>query len=592
MTRLLTLLVTLCFLFSAPSIALSNGKDSQPEVRGELGKRIDQHFTRLAAFGFSGAALVAKDGKVVLHKGYGLSDRARYVPVTTETVFDIASITKQFTAAAILRLEIDGKLKTTDTISRFFPNTPEDKSAITLHQLLTHTSGLQAVLDGNQPVNRDQFIEGMLKSPLNSKPGERFAYSNAGFTLLAAIIETVSGKSYEAFLTEQLFKPAGMSNTGFYEDKDKWEASRVAHGYDESRDRGAPTRWDRDYRFRGSSYVLTSAIDLYRWDQMLEGESILNKASKQKFFTAHTAAEPAGTSYAYGWNVIKTPRGTRQIGHDGIGFGFNTVYSRYVDEGVTVIVLSNLTLGRLLPVGPIERDLSEIIFDGRGTSLPAAIDIDRTSLPRYEGTYELASKAKLSIKVVDGSLQISAEGQEALDLLSGASREEREKNSDFSERGKAVFLGISKGDFEPFIREIRDRMPSDQARQAVGGLWKRFVDRHGPFKSLDILGTVTEPEAHMTYVRLNFEKGFEYRRVRWENGTLAFILQTNMPLIPTGLAPRSQTELYSYHLGLARLARLTFNFNDRKEVIGLTFVAGDNRASARRVESDRTGNAN
>lgn len=590
MSKPLTLLTMLLFIFFIPA-AVADGNPLSATVKDDLGERLDNHLSRLAAFGFSGSVLVARDGKVILNKGYGLADRKNRVPVTTETVFDIASITKQFTAAAILKLEMAGKLKTTDTIGKFFSKVPEDKTSITLHHLLTHTSGLRAVLDGNEGVSRDQFVEGMLGTPLNSKPGEKYAYSNAGFTLLAAIVEIVSNQSYETFLTEQLFKPASMLNTGFYEDKSKWDSSRVARGYDEDRDRGAPTEWNRDYRFRGSSYVLVSAGDLYKWEQALKTGAMLSNTAKQKFFAAHTPADP-GTSYAYGWVVGKTPRGTRQISHDGIGFGFNSVYARYIDEGVTMILLSNQTLGRFLPVGPLERDLSTIIFNGKSTTLPAHVAIDQTVLRKYAGVYELASKAKLSVKVVDDGLQISAEGQEALDLLSGANADERRKNADFSERGKTVFLAISRGDLEPFIRELRGRMPADGARQAIGGLWKRLEDRHGPFKSLDVLGTVTEPEAHMTYFRINFEKGMEYRRIRWENGSLAFILQTNFPVIPTQFAPKSETEFRGYHLGIARLSQLSFDFNDRKEISGLAFRTGDGKVSARKVEVDKNGNAN
>lgn len=586
MTKLLTLLFLLLFIPNT----MVEANASSSEVKGDLGKRLDSHLTRLAAFGFSGAALVAKDGRIVLHKSYGLSDRARRVAITSETVFDIASITKQFTAAAILKLEMAGRLKPSDPISKFFSNVPEDKSAITLHQLLTHTSGLRAVLDGNEAVSRDQFIEGMLKTKLNSKPGERYAYSNAGYTLLAAVIEKVSGQSYETFLTQQLFEPTGMSNTGFYEDKTKWDSSRVARGYDEDRDRGAPTEWDKDYRFRGSSYALTSAGDLFRWEQALSGEAILSKQAKQKFFTPHTPAD-AGSSYAYGWAVTKTGRGTRKIGHDGIGFGFNTVYWRYVDEDVTMIVLSNQVLGRFLPLGPIERDLSEIIFKGKRTTLPETISVDQKNLQRYEGVYELDSKARLTVKVAGDALQISAEGQEAIDLLSSATADERKKHADFNERGREVFLGISRGDYDPFLRENKNRIPADDARKALSALWKRFEDRHGQFKSLDMLGTVTEPEASMTYVRLNFERGVEYRRIRWEQGSLAFILQTTFPLLSTTLAPRSQSEFYAYHLGVARLGRAEFDFVENEKVTKLTFHTSNGKTSARRTEADKAGSA-
>ncbi|MEW6213487.1 MAG: serine hydrolase domain-containing protein, partial [Acidobacteriota bacterium] len=312
----------------SPAVEISHITDDAI-ARGDLGQRLDQHLYRLASFGFSGSVLVAKGRQIVFHKACGLADRARNIPVTTDTVFDIASITKQFTAAALLRLEMAGKLKTSDTIDKFFPNVPADKAAITLEQLLTHTSGMGGVLNGAESVTRDQFIDGILRQPLTSKPGEKYAYSNAGFTLLAALIEIVSKQTYEEFLNHQLFKPAGMIGTGFYEDKTRWPASLVAHGYDEATDRGAPTSWKPDYRFRGSSYVLTTAGDLFKWEMALRGDSILNREAKRKFFSAPAPTDEPGRRYGYGWLAEKTARRTALVSHDGIGFGFNSIFQRY-----------------------------------------------------------------------------------------------------------------------------------------------------------------------------------------------------------------------------------------------------------------------
>lgn len=593
MSKSLTTLALIFYSFFSNSVCIAGGQPA-PSVfpvveinhapliddaiaRGDLGQRLDQHMSRLADFGFSGSVLVAKGRQVIFHKAYGLADRARNIPVTTATVFDIASITKQFTAAAILRLEMAGKLKTSDPINKIFPGVPQDKSAITLEHLLTHTSGLGGVLEGAESVTRDQFIDRILRQPLASKPGTTYAYSNAGFTLLAALIEIVSGQTYETFLSEQLFKPAGMTSTGFYEDKARWSASLVAHGYDEAVDRGAPTEWKPDYRFRGSSYVLTTAGDLFKWEMALRGESILSKGAKRKFFSADARMDEPGRSYGYGWVAEKTPRRTALISHDGIGFGFNSIFQRYVNEDVTVVALSNKTMGRFLPMTPLNRDLSAMIFDGKSTELPASTRLAKESIEKFAGAYHLPSGAKLNI-AVDGGLKISAEGQEAISLLAGATASERKTLEGLSDRGKAVFEGIARGDFDPITREMKDRGAPDEIKKAVGGLWARFIDRHGQFKSLDVLGTIPETEAMMTYVRLNFERGSEYRRCRWEKGALAYILQVALPLIPTYFVAKSETEFYGYHLGLARVVRISFNAD------GLIFHATDGKHFARRLK--------
>ena len=146
---------------------------ARPGVRGDLGRKLDDYLKRLAPFGFSGTLIVEKDGEVVLHAGYGLADHERKIPMSPDTVLPIGSITKQFTAAAILKLEMQGKLKPNDPISKYFPNVPADKGAITLHHLLIHGAGLESDYgDGDfEPVTREEIVRRVLAAPLRSAPG-------------------------------------------------------------------------------------------------------------------------------------------------------------------------------------------------------------------------------------------------------------------------------------------------------------------------------------------------------------------------------------------------------------------------------------
>jgi CubicO group peptidase (beta-lactamase class C family) len=180
-------------------------------VAGDVGRKVDEFMSRLEAWGFSGAVIVAKDGQIVMSKGYGLANREQKIPFTPETVSSIGSITKQFTAAAILKLEMQGKLKVGDPIGKYLPGVPPDKADITIHHLLTHTAGVRADFGGrdSDPIARDDLVKLVLASPLRFKPGVRYEYSNEGYSLAGAIVERVSGASYEAFLSEHLFKPAG-----------------------------------------------------------------------------------------------------------------------------------------------------------------------------------------------------------------------------------------------------------------------------------------------------------------------------------------------------------------------------------------------
>jgi CubicO group peptidase (beta-lactamase class C family) len=151
-------------------------------VSGELGRKIDEFMTRLEAWGFSGAIIVAKDGQIALSKGYGLADREKQVPFTPDTASSIGSITKQFTAAAILKLEMQGKLKVGDPIGKYLPDVPPDKAGITIHHLLTHTAGFRGDFGGrdSDPISRDDLVKLVLAAPLKFKPGEQHEYSNEG----------------------------------------------------------------------------------------------------------------------------------------------------------------------------------------------------------------------------------------------------------------------------------------------------------------------------------------------------------------------------------------------------------------------------
>jgi CubicO group peptidase (beta-lactamase class C family) len=194
--------------------------DPEAVVRGELGRRLDEQATRYAYLGvFHGALLVARGDTVILHKGYGLADQERCVPVTTRTVFDVASIAKSFAAAAVLRLEADGRLRVEAPIGEYLPDVPPDKRAITLHHLLTHTSGLPRDVGlpsrDLSPEERDHMVRAILALPLRSAPGRRHVYSNAGYTLLAAIVERVAGLAFTAVVLEGLLRRGGMTRTGW-----------------------------------------------------------------------------------------------------------------------------------------------------------------------------------------------------------------------------------------------------------------------------------------------------------------------------------------------------------------------------------------
>lgn len=360
-------LSSVCILFIIIGLAfpdnftLAQNIQQSESLKNPLGEKLNSQMRQLAEKGFSGVLLVAKDGRTVLNQGYGLANKENKTSYSAETIFDIGSITKQFTGAAILKLEMQGKLQTSDKITKFFKNVPPDKAGITVHQLLTHSAGLIDILGGDyEKITRDGLIKKALASKLESVPGEKYEYSNLGYSLLAAIIETVSGKSYERYLHDNLFKPAGMKQTGYV--LPKWKPGNLAVGYKKDGTRwGTPLEqlWDKDgpfWNLRGNGGVLSTAPDLYKWHQALEGEKILSKAAKEKYFAPHIAEQPAAVSfYGYGWVTQKTKRGTKLISHDGGNSYFYALFRRYVDDNVVVIVATNS------PTPTLEKDFGRIV---------------------------------------------------------------------------------------------------------------------------------------------------------------------------------------------------------------------------------------
>lgn len=281
-----------------------------------------------ASTNFSGVILVARHKDILYEQGLGFADRENQLLFTTDTVIDVLSLTKQFTAAAILKLEEQGVLSVNDTLDRFFSEVPADKKAITLHQLLTHTSGLKANHKWDyRKVTRDELEKSALNSRLVSAPGEKYHYSNLGYSLLGIIIENASGQGYEQFLHQHLFIPAGMTQTG-YRIPD-WTDKHLAVGYRSrsitirgwfsriARWLGAGDRWGTPldqywaedgpwWNLRANGGMLSTLNDLYLWHLALESQRVLSEASLEKLYAPHVKKEPeSDTHYAYGWNILE-----------------------------------------------------------------------------------------------------------------------------------------------------------------------------------------------------------------------------------------------------------------------------------------------
>lgn len=289
------------------------------------------------------AVAVVKNGRVVRMKGYGVASLEFGVPVTTETVFEIGSVSKQMTAAGIMLLVQEGKVNLDERISKYLPDIPEAWKDVTVRHLLTHTSGIKSYtgLDGfdlSQRMSMADFIKKLSPYPLEFIPGEKNIYSNSGFNLLAYIIETQSGKRYFDFMRERIFVPLGMTKTA---DRDpQFIIPLRANGY-EWRDNRYNGRDGNLTDLMGAGSIVSTISDMTKWESALRGNRLLNAESKKTIWTQFTFSNGKLSPYGFGWRISDV-RGHKLIGHTGQTAGFGAAIFRYVDEDVTVIALTNL----------------------------------------------------------------------------------------------------------------------------------------------------------------------------------------------------------------------------------------------------------
>jgi CubicO group peptidase (beta-lactamase class C family) len=330
---------SLCILFAFPGGRAGAGQAASCEPGGHVGplaERIGAHLDEAVARGFSGAVLVERDDEVIHCSVHGWSDSTRVHPVTPRTLFFVASITKQFTAAGILLLEEEGALEVADSIGKFFPALTGSPARITLHQLLTHTAGLTQnyMMDGIAV--RDSAVAAVFASfPPN--PGREFNYTNDSYGILAAVIEVASGQSYESFVTRRLLEPAGMEHTTFWGFADDLDAGRFAQKFAERSTQMRSPNWG----YRGSVGIWSSVVDLYRWYRFAWRGSLLSESSRRLLIDRHVTL-PSGTGIGYGTYTSTTTRGTTEIWTRGTeDFGHSAAVRWFPSEGVLIIVLSN-----------------------------------------------------------------------------------------------------------------------------------------------------------------------------------------------------------------------------------------------------------
>lgn len=378
MMSLVAVLTVVLGLAQSPQASDSLARD---HVFSPLGARLDTQLTRFAAYGFSGTVLVVRDSRIVLLKGYGLADVERGSPNTAATRFEMNSMTKMFTGAAILQLAAQGRLHLSDPVERYLGAFPPGKQEATLEQLATHTSGL--IVDGSDLAEnaRDAFIRDVKRTPRESAPGARYRYTNAGFSLLAAIIEIVSGERYEQYLHRHEFVPAGM-RTATFRDEVPANNALFARGYvgtPAALEPGPPNPYV--WGTKGAGGVWTTVGDMYRWLVALEERRVLPEAQWRVLITPpHPPALEA-----FGWAVDSTLEGRPRIRKGGGSDDFASQFLYYPRERVVVIWASNNLRQRWRQT--LNQAIPAAVFGGTRLSLPAVMPTTAAALQQYAGRY-------------------------------------------------------------------------------------------------------------------------------------------------------------------------------------------------------------
>ncbi|HRX77876.1 MAG TPA: serine hydrolase [Pirellulaceae bacterium] len=368
------------------------------------------------------AVLVSRDGKVLYSSGFGSANVEEKVPITSETKFRIGSVTKQFTAAAILKLQEAGKLSVQDTLDKFIPDYPRGDE-VTLHHLLTHTSGIKSYTskpafyqDVTNPIEPEALIDSFKQDAFDFDPGQKWSYCNSGYFLLGYIVGQVSGKPYDQYLQETFFAPLGMKDTGVH--TPNLNLTNEAHGYSFSDGRFVDAlNWHMS-RAGGAGAIYSTVEDLNRWNEGIFGGRVLTSESLKSAFTKVKTKE-GNNNYGYGW-FMGGQRGLRTISHGGGLQGFSSYLTRFPDQNLTIAILHNALPGSgdLEPSG-----LASIIAEAylwrdmkSRPAQPTTADIDPKTFGAFVGRYDYGGPI-LIVTNEDNRLFAQLTGQEKLEIF-------------------------------------------------------------------------------------------------------------------------------------------------------------------------------
>ncbi|MBI1787122.1 MAG: serine hydrolase [Acidobacteria bacterium] len=359
---------------------------------------------------FIGSVLVAKNGQVLYRKAFGPAQAEWDVPNTPETKFRIGSVTKQFTAVAVMQLAEQGRISLTDPVKKFYSEAPISWDAITVHHLLNHTSGIKSYTGlpdffakrSTQPLTPIEIVKLTQDMPLEFEPGTKFAYNNTGYVLLGAVIEKVTGKKYADHMKAAIFDPLEMKDTGF--DVSSVVLKNRASGYSGSGKGLVNAAYLHMSLPHAAGSLYSTVDDLLKWDQALYAGKVLPLPVLEKMWT------PGLGNYGYGW-MITTDDGHRMVAHGGGINGFASQFTRVTDQKIAVVTLSNLSSPG---AAALARELTRLAQGLPAKAAFTEVSVAPAKLDEYPGVYTLSPQFSLTVRKSGSTLTIQGSGQAAL----------------------------------------------------------------------------------------------------------------------------------------------------------------------------------
>jgi CubicO group peptidase (beta-lactamase class C family) len=488
-------------------------------VDGELGQEVNTYLETCESWGFSGAVLAQKGGKVIVRKGYGLARWHNNQPNSPTILFHLGQTSMHITAAAILLLESQGKLDTSASIAEYLPNVPKKHEDITVYDVLTHTSGFPS--DGRSATggSREDAHQNIMKGERKRKAGKAFELYENGYAMLLLIVEQVTQESFEEWVDENLFKPNGLKYTFFAKTMGMDEATLSAEYYTSRVVRNFSRSWTN----RAANGVMTSVADLAIWCNALFAGKVLPPASLERMLTAHKG------EYGCGWSITNSAGGRKVIQHGGTAGSWNSFIRYFPEDDVLILVLTNRPGWHQ----QVAWGISGLVLDEPNNTppLPETIALSDAQASEFCGIWEDKGRRivvqqegdAFSIGCLDATTKSAVQGDPPTKPEKAPPKQK--VIDEFAKLGMEMVTNLCNDDVS-LIEQLKPPLATASWPQEVlSKSWPEHLARWGAVQDQELLTAFSDPQTTWiyVYVRLTHEKALRTVKIAFYGGRLKFI---------------------------------------------------------------------